>query len=246
MPRREDIESFAQVLNSLGDEPAIRAARSETIEEVLPPGESLAPGEDEGAGGFSAADEILSTDTGQAAGEQEGLQDLFEGLSALPDEEGEAAGEEPPLPDETGAGASAEGLDFSSLFGEESEQQPIEELPSRPARAPGRAPRGKAPAQKEPAAEEETFSFPEGEPAGLQADLGEMEVLPEEGAPAAEAAPEAAEPSPGVESFEDLGAFSLDAPEAANRPVRPQGKPLERPRRSLAKAKESIFPTLMS
>ncbi len=34
MPRREDIEKFAQVLNSLGDEPAIRAARSETIEEI--------------------------------------------------------------------------------------------------------------------------------------------------------------------------------------------------------------------
>jgi hypothetical protein len=215
MPRREDIESFAQVLNSLGDEPAVRAAHSETIEEVLPPGESPAPGEDEGAGGFSAADEILSTDTGQAAGEQEGLQDLFEGLSALPDEEGEAAGEEPPLPDETGAGVSAEGLDFSSLFGEESEQQPIEELPSRPPQASGRAQRGKAPARKEPGAEEETFSFPEGEPAGLQADLGEMEVLPEEGAPSEEAAPEPAEPSPGVESFEDLGAFSLDAPEAA-------------------------------
>ena len=39
MPRSEDIERFTQVLNSLGDEPAIRAARSETIEDVPAPGE---------------------------------------------------------------------------------------------------------------------------------------------------------------------------------------------------------------
>ena len=43
MPRKEDIERFTQVLNSLGDEPAIRAARSETIEEVPAPEEVAAP-----------------------------------------------------------------------------------------------------------------------------------------------------------------------------------------------------------
>jgi tetratricopeptide (TPR) repeat protein len=39
MPRREDIEKFKQVLNSLGSEPAIRQSRSETIEDVAPPPE---------------------------------------------------------------------------------------------------------------------------------------------------------------------------------------------------------------
>ena len=39
MPRIEDIEKLTKVLNSLGDEPALRAARSETIEQVAPPGE---------------------------------------------------------------------------------------------------------------------------------------------------------------------------------------------------------------
>ena len=36
MPRREDIEKFAEILTSLGDEPAVRAARSESEEEAAP------------------------------------------------------------------------------------------------------------------------------------------------------------------------------------------------------------------
>jgi hypothetical protein len=100
MPRTEDIEKFAQVLNSLGDEPAIRAARSETIEAVPPPGAEPSP-----------------PDT---PGEAESLQNIFESLSSLP-EDGEARERSAP-------GAADEGLDFASLFGEETVPEGIEEL----------------------------------------------------------------------------------------------------------------------
>src|SRR5271157_3452927 len=165
MPRREDIERFTQVLNSLGDEPAIRAARSETIEEVPAPGDEPVPG----AGG-----ELDSLGESGATGESENLQDLFESLSGLPEEpapgqETDTGGAELP---EAGAGPSAaesaeQGLDFASLFGEEAAPEGIEEL-DRP--APGRG----------ESADEEEFSFPGGEPQNLQADLSEMETLPEE------------------------------------------------------------------
>ncbi len=79
MPRSEDIERFTQVLNSLGDEPAIRAARSETIEEVPAPGEGPAPAEEPCA-------QKLTTGESGCPGESENLQDLFESLSGLPEE----------------------------------------------------------------------------------------------------------------------------------------------------------------
>ena len=199
MPRREDIERFTQVLNSLGDEPAIRAARSETIEEVLPPGEEPALEE---AGLSESFSEEAAED------EQEGLQDLFAGLSGLPDEEPAAGAPsvEEPAPEEPAAdvgGATAEGLDFASLFGEESEPQAIEDLegpaPKKPAR--GRKASKEKPPSEEPVPEEEGFAFPEGEPAGLQSDVSQMEVLPEDTGPPAEA--------PAGQPFDDLGSFSL-------------------------------------
>ncbi len=208
MPRREDIERFTQILNSLGDEPAIRAARSEAIQEVVPPGEEPASQE---------TDELdsLSPDeaAGGGAGEQENLQDLFDSLSALPD--AGATGEEGgPTPSgattadkEPAEEPSAEGLDFASLFGEGTEAPAIEEL-ERP------APRPAEPAGGEPQAEEEAFSFPGGEPENLQADLSQLEVLPEEADLAAPSAGEEAPATePGAEAFEDLGAFPLEQPE---------------------------------
>src|SRR5208283_5735208 len=93
MPRREDIERFTQVLNSLGNEPAIRAARSETIDNVPSPGEEAAPeesGEIDSLGPESGDIETAS------AGESESLQDIFESLSSLPGEEAGAQGGETP------------------------------------------------------------------------------------------------------------------------------------------------------
>ena len=203
MPRSEDIERFTQVLNSLGDEPAIRAARSETIEQVLPPGEEP---EWEEAG-------LSESFSAEAAGdEQESLQDLFAGLSGLPDEEPAAGAPsvEEPTPEEPTAeerDATGEGLDFESLLGEESEPQAIEDLeapaPKKPAR--GRKASRAEPPSEEPVPEEERFDFTEGEPAELQSDVSQMEVLPEDSGPPAEA--------PAEQPFEDLDSLSLDTSE---------------------------------
>ena len=75
MPRSEDIERFTEVLNSLGDEPAIRAARSETIEQVPAPGaeaSALESGELDSLG--------LEGEDAEAGspGEAESLQDIFQ------------------------------------------------------------------------------------------------------------------------------------------------------------------------
>ncbi len=199
MPRREDIERFAQVLNSLGDEPAIRAARAESIEEVAPPTAEGAAQEGDGLDSLpfdaGAADEA----GGAGTAEQESLQDIFAGLDGLPGDEAakESSGdlpslEEPSTPPET----PGDDIDFSSLFGDESGTPPIEEIES-----PAPARRGRAP---EPAAEEVPAPLDEDafrEPEGLQDDLAQMEVLPEslgEG-----------------ESLEDLGSFSMDTGPAA-------------------------------
>jgi tetratricopeptide (TPR) repeat protein len=244
MPRPEDIEKFTQVLNSLGDEPAIRAARSETIEQVSAPGEetpepegepldslpldSLSMEEEEPPGGQAgpgpAPEDARSTVENGA-----GLQDVFGGLSGLTEEPdlgagptGEPAiGEQPFEEPSAGepAAESGDGLDFASLFAEETEPNAIEDLETPPP-------------EKTPSAaelpEEDAFTFPEGEPEGLQADISQMEVVPEDteqpsglsGGPAgASGAPEA-----GAESFEDFGAFSLDAPETAEpEPPQPAG-----------------------
>ena len=205
MPRREDIEKFAQVLNSLGDEPAIRAARSEAIEEV--------PAAEAAASSTSAEGELDTLDLGPEAGaepgaadtsggaggpESESLQDIFATLGDLSQEGAEGSTGQGPaesfeLPQEgaaaaeAGGGAAEEGLDFASLFGEESTPSPIEDLdqPAPPARGGAARPAAaRTPQPAPPAAggEEEPFSFPGGEPESLQADLSQMESLPDEGA----------------------------------------------------------------
>ena len=218
MPRKEDIERFAQVLTSLGDEPAIRAARSESSEEGLPSGEEAsAPAaepelDDLGAG--------LDAEPGaEATGEAESLQDIFQSLSDLGGQEtaGQAPGAEEPAADiEEPSGrapaepSSSEGLDFASLFGEEAAPEGIEDL-AEPA----------APPAAEPGAEE-SFALPEGDVEGLGSDLSALETLPEEPQETAEAS-DIAEPlestAPGVEAegagLEDFGAFSMPGEPAA-------------------------------
>jgi len=253
MPRREDIERFAQVLSSLGDEPAIRAARSETIEEV--PGEAaeapegagsesvldaldLGPDFDAGSGAPGEPGESAAGPEAQGGGdagtvESESLDDIFSSLGDLSAEGGQAPSEA--APSQTPGGAQDEGLDFASLFGEESAAGPIEDL-EQPA-APAARPR--EPLTPAEASQEEAFSFPGGEPENLQADLSQMETVPEEGAgleglqalegleslgsgleagepgeePASAASASAeepgGEPSTGGEAFEDLGSLSF-------------------------------------
>ncbi len=249
MPRREDIERFAQVLNSLGDEPAIRAARSETIEEVPQPGE---------AAGEAAGAESLPLQEGEPGAlgleaepgaEAESLQDIFQSLSALPEEgssteEGEgleqggapeAGAPEAGAPEAGGAqragpaagpaaAEESEGLDFESLFGEETAPGGIEDLaaptypadsaPTRPAGSARKPPAAAAQPAEEPASEE-AFSLPEGAAEALGADLSALETLPEE----TEQAEGGLEPSPAPgteggegaegEPFGDLGSFDL-------------------------------------
>jgi len=213
MPRREDIEKFAQVLNALGDEPAIRAARAEAIEGVPAAGEEgpgTAPTDDLDSLGLEA----------QAGGgetsEAESLQDIFASL-AMPDEgtTPPSGAEAAPGPEEAApkAGGEAavpagpgEGLDFASLFGEEPAPEGIEELqpPPTPRARSGREPAGAAaPPSLEARTDEEAFSFPGGEPESLQSDLAQMETVPEEGA-----GTEAAR-APAGEEFEDLGSLTF-------------------------------------
>jgi hypothetical protein len=206
MPRREDIERFTQVLNSLGDEPAVRAARSEIIDEVPPPGEETAT-PDSGELDSLGPEAEGTAETGTTR-ESESLQDIFESLSALPDDDAveqgaaepgaaagggaqsrEAAGE-PAAP-----GPADEGLDFSSLFGEEAAPEGIEEL------------------EKPAPPEEDAFSLPESEAGSLEADLSQMETLPEEEAQGEPGALGTEGSTAGGEAFDDLGSFSLEAPE---------------------------------
>ncbi len=216
MPRREDIERFAQVLNSLGDEPAIRAARAESIEEVAAPAAEGAPQEGDSLDAlpFDAGE---GDEAGAGTAEQESLQDIFAGLDALPGDEAapdEGSGGPPPIDEpSTPPETPGDDIDFSSLFGDETAAPPIEEIESPPPPAQGRA---AEPAEKAPAPDEEAFSFPGGEPEGLQDDLAQMEVLPES------LGEEEPAPAPEGESFEDLGAFAPDtgpASESAEGPA---------------------------
>ena len=101
MPRTEDIERFTQVLNSLGDEPAIRAARSESIEEVAAPGTEASPQDSDQLDSLGPGE----TESG-SPGEAESLQDIFQSLSALP--EAEAGGtESTDFPEPEGFGTEA-------------------------------------------------------------------------------------------------------------------------------------------
>ena len=143
MPRREDIERFAQVLNSLGDEPAIRAARAESIEEVPPPAEQGQATEGDqldalplDAGG--SAEDLGGAGHGRA-GKPAGI---FAGLEGLPGEEAAPAEGSAELPLVRGAlraslCAPGDEIDFSSLFGEETAAPPIEEI-EKPAAAEAR------------------------------------------------------------------------------------------------------------
>lgn len=83
MPRPEDIEKFTQVLNSLGDEPAIREARSETIEQVSAPGAETP--EPEGEPLDSLPLDSLPMEEEGPPGDA-GLQDVLGGLSELTEE----------------------------------------------------------------------------------------------------------------------------------------------------------------
>jgi hypothetical protein len=219
MPRREDIERFAQVLNSLGDEPAIRAARSESIEDVAHPAE-------EGNQRESDQLDTLPFDTGTA--EQESMQDIFAGLEGLPGDEtppGQGSEESPALeePSTPPSAPSGDEIDFSSLFGDESAVSPsIEEIEKPAPRKSGRPPK---PAEEEVVApleatpsDEDAFSFPGGEPESLQADLSQMEVLPE--SQGEEPAEPVIEPA-GEESFELPSLDDLSFTEPAGEPLPP-------------------------
>ena len=227
MPRPEDIERFAEVLASIGDEPAIRAARSQAAPQAPPP-----------EGGEAGAEPALDALPGSAAEgpgteEQADLLSMFDTPS--PEEPSEGPATEPAPEPEPGAEApGTEGLDFGSLFGEESAPQGIEDIDQ---------PLGPAP--EEPSAgaavPEDEFSLPEGQLEGLQSDLTGMESVPETPAeppslePAAEpeAGAEPGTPEPG--SFEDLDAFAFDAgetpaateqPEAGGEPAEPSAPDL--------------------
>ncbi|HVP19503.1 MAG TPA: hypothetical protein VMU36_10930 [Spirochaetia bacterium] len=186
MPRREDIEKFKEVVNSLGGEAEIMARRSQPIEDVLPPDEALPAPAGEPAGAPGAPLEAAGPGEEEAADFGLDLSDLDDSgpgpaeapaaeQPELPSEEAGTA--ETPSPDETA-------LDFGSLFAEEPAAPPIEEtetpteetgaeeLPPIDLPAEGPAEPG------EPLAEE--FALPESESSLLQADLSQMEALPED------------------------------------------------------------------
>ncbi len=240
MPRREDIERFKEVLNSLGAEPAIRAGRSETIEEVAPPDEGLPSDINELLGSFSQQgqevpsdeEQALSSLEEQAFGEEAAAgvpadgpapaappEPTFElgDLADLDEGEPSPAGPATSVPAAAaGAGSDLEGFDFDSLFGEQGGASSIEELeqkprsPRREARRQKREQAGKRRAESAEPAEEtgpagaeeveaeaidavsaETVAplppadqAAEDFPLDLQADLGDMEILPGEPAEA--------------------------------------------------------------
>ena len=171
MPRKEDIEKFKEVLNSLGGEPEIMARRSQAIEDVQPPGEALPE-----PGGPGAPIEEPPSPLPEGAGE--GAQDFGLDLSSLddldagaqtgpPSAQPQTEGEQAPVPEESG-------LDFGSLFGDESAAPPIEDLEPSLGGPTGSA----AEEPAEPGVDE--FSLPESESAPLQSDLSQMEALPED------------------------------------------------------------------
>ena len=150
MPRREDIERFKEVLNSLGSEPAIRAGRSETIEEVAPPDEGLPSDINELLGSFAQSGQEVPSDEEQALSSLEEQAFAEEAVSAetaespsedLSFETGMLPGaeEEPaagPGPGGPAGGQAPEAdlgpLDFDALFGEQAEPQAIEDLDRGP------------------------------------------------------------------------------------------------------------------
>ena len=125
MPRTEDIERFTEVLNSLGDEPAIRAARSETIEQVAAPGKQHHAGI--GRARFARYRKRRRGNRLPGGGRKppghfpEPLRASRGGRRRVRGAEAGGA----PSPGQ-GPGAAGEGLDFASLFGEEPAPEGIE------------------------------------------------------------------------------------------------------------------------
>ncbi len=166
MPTLQDIERFKEILNSLGSEPEILAARSEEIEEIFPPEQGLAADLSELLEPSAEAAEVA--EDAETAGEAppEGFDEF-----ALPEAEGagpgvaEAAGEtEGESPD----------FDFASLFeGEE----------AAPSAEAGEEVFAEAELPGEELAEEEVFA--EAELPGEE-ELPEMEFPPDEAPPGEE------------------------------------------------------------
>jgi len=209
LPRKEDIEKFKEVLNSLGEEPQIMEGRSQTIEDVRSPDEALpegirdlldlgAPGQQ--SAGLQDLSEVQAAEpTSEPQGEspaapaEEGGPDFGLDLSSLEDLEAPPGAApsptEPESVQETDGQPSAEdaALDFGSLFGEETTTPPIEDLAPLEANVQEFGSTGEPPVDE--------FSLPESESAPLQSDLSQMEVVPEDisepSVPASEAEPEA-------------------------------------------------------
>ncbi|MGA2764834.1 MAG: hypothetical protein ABSG17_15915 [Spirochaetia bacterium] len=216
MPRKEDIEKFKEVLNSLGGEPEIMARRSQTIEEVLPPDEAPSAGLGDLPGAPGAHGELQP-----AQPEEPPLEDFGLDLTSL-DEPGEidvggieAGGEaaEEPVPSGESPGEEG-GLDFGSLFGDETTPSSIEDLEQPPGPQPQEDLGAEEAGPQPGASEADEFTLPESESASMQADLSQMEVLPEDigepPAPGEETAPALPEEAlPEAPSEEALAGIEL-------------------------------------
>jgi len=268
LPSKEDIEKFKEVLNSLGGEPEVMERKGQPIEDVPPPEPPLADDMSDLLAATAAettpaapAPEVPPAPPSEPSAEPapdfeldlSGLGEMGAGPGA------EEAPAQPELPVEAGEAPTEEaGLDFGSLFGEESPGQPIEDLEPPP------PPEGGVPEPEAPPTDE--FAMPESEASALQADLSQMEVLPEDiGEPAIPSAEAPQEPGPSEEPFQgelpseealagielpNLDDLSLTEPLAEAPPEEPQAEPavgagpegpLAEP--SLEPETESGFPT---
>jgi len=177
MPTLQDIERFKEILNSLGSEPEILAARSEEIEEIPTPEQGLAADlsellepSAEAAGEISAAADL--DEFPMAEGEEEAPPEGFDEF-ALPEDE--AAGQGVAEATDEIEGESPD-FDFASLFeGEEAAPEgEVAEEPLAEAALPGEVPPDETPREEElPEMELPGEELPEEEP-------GEDIVSPEE------------------------------------------------------------------
>jgi tetratricopeptide (TPR) repeat protein len=227
MPRREDIERFKSVLNSLGSEPEIRAGKAETIEEVAPSEEGLPSDIHELLGSFNEPIESLPPDADGTfspdLGEGTPQADAGEEMPEAPEEEPSPPQAPPRTARQAAPPAEAESLDFDALLGEQGDIPSLEELEgtARRKRRPGR--REKPAAREEPPAQEaalpaldsfEEPSFPEGDfahaeptatesgesapPESAVADLAGMELVEPDAAEPGQPEAELAESAPGA------------------------------------------------
>jgi len=231
MPTLQDIERFKDILNSLGSEPEILAARSEEIEEIPAPEQGLDADLSELLEpSAEAADEIsTAVDLDEfpvAEGEEEAPPEEFDEF-ALP--EGEDAGQGAAEAAGETEGESPD-FDFASLFeGEESapEEEAAEEelaepvLPGEEA-LPAEFPPDETPPEEElpemevPGEEALPAEFPPGE-TPPEEELPEME-LPGEELPEGEPAEEPGEDFAFPEDFELPEDFEI-----AGEPAEPEG-----------------------